>query len=139
MEDDLAALGLKDGALYVQKNYSLSLTPEQIINEWRTLALIHYKTTVPIKKPIVDIARHLHKVGCSLAIATSCFPEACEAVLTRYKIQKFFSAVLYTDDFITGKTGADIWLTAAEKLKVDPTECIVFEDSYHSLEGFGKA
>jgi beta-phosphoglucomutase-like phosphatase (HAD superfamily) len=76
-----------------------------------------------------------------LAIATSCFPSACEALLSRCQIRDCFSAVVYTDEIkdesghTLNKTFPDIWLASAGRLGVPPEKCLVFEDLYAALKG----
>jgi beta-phosphoglucomutase-like phosphatase (HAD superfamily) len=77
----------------------------------------------------------LYGAGLKLAVVTSCFPAACEAVLKRHGLRTFFSAVLYTDEVSKDKSFPDIWLAAAERLGQEPARCVVFEDAYYALRG----
>jgi beta-phosphoglucomutase-like phosphatase (HAD superfamily) len=74
-----------------------------------------------------------------LGIATSCFPAACESVLSRHGIRDYFSAVVYTDSVSRNKSFPDIFLACAEKLGVAPKDCVVFEDLYTTLSGIRAA
>ena len=99
------------------------------------MALWYYENTVALKKETADLVRNLHRAGLKLAIVTSCFPAACEAVLKRHGLGPFFSAILYTGEAPRDKSFPDIWLAAAERLGLESSRCVVFEDAYHALKG----
>ncbi|MDR2158900.1 MAG: HAD family phosphatase [Treponema sp.] len=135
LEKDLAAMTLTQAAEYVIRRYGFDRSPGEIIGQWEGMALGSYETTVALKKETADLARELYDTGCALAVVTSCFPAACEAVLRRHGLRHLFSAVLYTDEAPGDKSFPDIWIAAAERLGLEPACCIVFEDSCHALKG----
>jgi HAD superfamily hydrolase (TIGR01509 family) len=99
------------------------------------MVLEYYKTTIPLKKESAALVRKLHRAGLKLAVVTSCFPAACEAVLLRHGLRSLFSAILYTDEVRRDKSFPDIWLAAADRLGLESAHCVVFEDAYHALAG----
>ncbi|MDR1252437.1 MAG: HAD family phosphatase [Treponema sp.] len=135
LEKDLAPLTLTQGAEYVIRRYGIELSPEEIIRQWEGMVLDCYKNTVPLKIETAVLARELYREGVRLAVVTSCFPAACEAVLKRHGLGALFSAVLYTGEAAGDKRFPDIWLAAAERLGLKGPDCIVFEDSYYALQG----
>jgi beta-phosphoglucomutase-like phosphatase (HAD superfamily) len=139
LEKDIETMTLTQAAEYVIRRYGFALSPGEIIGQWEGMALGRYETTVELKKETADIARELYGAGLKLAVVTSCFPAACEAVLQRHGLRAFFSAVLYTDEVSKDKSFPDIWLAAAERLGLESSECIVFEDACHALKGVRRA
>jgi HAD superfamily hydrolase (TIGR01509 family) len=65
----------------------------------------------------------------SLALASGSERPVVEAVLRLEGLGRFFSAVVTGSDVTNGKPAPDIFLRAAELLKVAPPECWVIEDS----------
>jgi HAD superfamily hydrolase (TIGR01509 family) len=135
LEDRIIAMTVNQSAEYIQSRYVFSLAPGEILAQWQNLVLSRYEKTVPLKTETAQLARDLKAAGLKLAVATSCFPAACEAVLRRHKLRDLFSAVLYTDDFPGDKREPGIWHAAAHALGLEGAECVVFEDSLHAMQG----
>jgi HAD superfamily hydrolase (TIGR01509 family) len=146
LEGVLAALSLSQAADYVIKNY-FNIAPDRlpsaaaVIGQWGDMVLEEYTQRVPLKPGAGDLVRSLALRGMKLAIATSCFPAACEALLSRCQIRKYFSALVYTDEIkdesgrTLNKTFPQVWLAAAARLGAPPEKCLVFEDLYAALKG----
>lgn len=135
LEKNLAVMTLNQSAEYMIRRYGFDCSPLEIIDRWQEMVLGYYKTTIPLKKKTADMVRELYDEGRALALVTSCFPAACEAVLQRHSLDSFFSTVLYTDEVFRDKSFPDIWTAAAERLGLENAECIVFEDAYYALKG----
>ena len=139
LEEKLTAMTLEDSAEYVTGFYNIDLPPSQIINEWEAMVLHQYTHTIPLKEGAEELIERLASGGMKLGMATSCFPAACESVLSRHGIRKYFSAIVYSGSVKRNKTFPDIYLACAEKLGVEPEHCVVFEDLYISLAGIRAA
>jgi HAD superfamily hydrolase (TIGR01509 family) len=135
LEKDLIPMTLTQSAEYVIRRYGFDLSPVEIVRQWEGMVLGCYETAVPLKQETADLVRDLHGAGLALAMVTSCFPAACEAVLKRHGLRPFFSFILYTGEVSKDKSFPDIWIRAAERLGLESAECIVFEDAYHALPG----
>ena len=116
---------LTQSAVYVISHYGLALSPAQVISEWEALVLHQYTYTVSLKDGAEELVKFLSSRGMKLAVATSCFPTACEAVLSRHGIRNYFSTIFYSDQVGKDKTFPDIYLACAEGLGVEPEACIV--------------
>lgn len=76
--------------------------------------------------------------GLKLAIASSSHPVVIETVITRLdlnSIKTYCSAV----NELRGKPAPDVFLTAARKLGLKPSECLVFEDSVAGVKAAKQA
>ncbi len=77
----------------------------------------------------------LHAHGVKTAVVTSSNQPKMESV---YRAQpgfcSLFDAILTSEDFEYSKPHPDCYLKAAERLDVQPDECIVFEDSFNGLK-----
>jgi HAD superfamily hydrolase (TIGR01509 family) len=141
LEGVLSSMSLSQAADYVIQNYRCDLPPAGVIGQWEGMVLAAYKRQVPLKPGAGELVRALAFRGKRLAIATSCFPAACEALLARCRIREYFSALVYTDEIrdnagrTFNKTFPDIWLTAAARLGTPPEKGLVFEDLYAALKG----
>lgn len=60
-------------------------------------------------------------------------------ILKSLKIEEKFAAIVDGTDVSNAKPDPEVFLTASEKLKVNPNECIVFEDSVAGIEAANSA
>ena len=63
-----------------------------------------------------------------MAIATSSCDTLTLPVLKHCNISSYFSSICYTHDVGRTKDFPDVYLLAAERLGVSPSDCMVFED-----------
>lgn len=77
----------------------------------------------------------LHAHGVKTAVVTSSNIPKMESV---YRVQpsfrKLFDAILTSEDFAYSKPHPDCYLRAAARFGADPSECVVFEDSFNGLK-----
>jgi HAD superfamily hydrolase (TIGR01509 family) len=139
LEEDIASMTLTQSAEYVKDRFNIPLAPEEIIAAWEGMVLGQYERTVPLKRGAAELLSRLARQGLRLAVATSCFPAACEAALRRNRIRDYFSLILYSDRIKRDKSFPDIWLACAEGLGLAPEKCVVFEDMYRALKGVRSA
>jgi HAD superfamily hydrolase (TIGR01509 family) len=82
---------------------------------------------------IIDLMKDLHQNGMKLIIASSSPSEAIQEVLETLYIQEYFDGYVSGMMVENSKPAPDIFLLAAKHLSVEPSECIVIEDSYHGI------
>jgi len=78
---------------------------------------------------LFELIDHLGHLRLPIGVATSSYREYVEDLLGRYELLAKFDAMLTMEDVTRGKPDPEIYLLAAERLGVAPTEMIVFEDS----------
>ncbi|KAJ4780857.1 Bifunctional riboflavin kinase/FMN phosphatase [Rhynchospora pubera] len=131
MEKEEKRLGQmhKDSAAAIVRDYELPLTPE----EYTEAIMPLYRERWPQAKPVpgvVRLLRHLHKHGVPLGLASNSVRKHIETKISHQQGWKeYFSVVLGVDDVKNGKPSPDIFLEAAKRLGVDPTSCLIIEDS----------
>ena len=77
--------------------------------------------------------------GVALAVATSAPPKNIVFTLDELDLRRHFHTVVGAADVKQGKPHPDVFLKAAEKLGIDPAECIVFEDAPMGVEAARRA
>jgi sugar-phosphatase len=82
---------------------------------------------------VYDVVEFFWNQRMPMAIASSSYLSIIEAVVNRLKLNGFFD-VTYSAEFEKyGKPNPGTFLTTAKKMKVDPTNCLVFEDSLNGV------
>ena len=96
---------------------------------YREMAAEHLETM--LVPGIRDFLAEYHYVP--KAIATNAEPENVSFLLDRAKLRPFFEAVVDGHQVEKPKPHPDIYLRAAELLRMAPDECVVFEDSHSGV------
>ena len=92
----------------------------------------HAMMLVPGAREMVATAAALP--GVALAVASSSAQHFLDDKIDRYGLRPFFGAHVYSADHVAhGKPAPDIFVFAAAKLGIAPSDCLVIEDSAHGI------
>ncbi len=81
-----------------------------------------------------DVLTVLHERGFGIALATSTARELALRRLGQHDLERHFDRIVTGDEVVEGKPAPDIFLRAAEALGVEPSACVVVEDSVVGVE-----
>ena len=84
---------------------------------------------VPMKPGALEILNCLKENNFKIALATSAKRNRMMMQLKMGKIENEFDAIVCGDDITNSKPNPEIFLKAAQKLSVNPENCVVVEDS----------
>ena len=125
----VAAMQFRQIAEYTIARFGLSDTPEALMEEWDHMARVMYATVVEAKPYAREYLAALKASGAKLAVATSLPPMLREPAMKHVGIFDYFDDVVSVDDAgDVGKTEPDVYLLAASRLGINPSDCTVFED-----------
>ncbi len=116
------------------EDFQLSATVEEIIkaNEEAKETLIRSEG-YPFIPYIKELMWDLHENGMKLIIASSSSAAAIESVMNSLGINGIFDGYISGMNMKHPKPAPDIFLAAAKQLGVEPSECLVIEDSNHGV------
>lgn len=89
-------------------------------------------------EPIVEIARK-YRGSCRMGVGSGSTRDAVQQILKHIGLDDFFDAVVGAEDTENPKPAPDVFLRVAELIKVDPTDCRVYEDADLGLEAARRA
>jgi HAD superfamily hydrolase (TIGR01509 family) len=97
--------------------------------------LAHARTAVGValKAGVVELLEFLERAGIPRAIATSSGHPTVIRTLGPHDLLPRFQAVVAAGDYARGKPAPDPFLTAAERLGVEPAACLALEDSHNGV------
>ena len=81
---------------------------------------------------VADLARLWHG-RVPMAVASNGERENVKSSLRSVGLLDLFDTVVAAEDVSRGKPAPDVFLEAARRLKTDPTQCVVLEDSDEGL------
>ncbi len=131
----ISPLGAERAAVYTIQRFGLDETPDKVVREWFDMAKKEYAVQVTCKPFAKEYIKHLYESGVKLAIATSSDRELFMATLEREEILDYFSHIVTVNEVERGKGYPDVYEKAAEKLKINPHKCVVFEDLFTGIFG----
>jgi HAD superfamily hydrolase (TIGR01509 family) len=106
--------------------------PDEINNEVVRRMLASYRAHLPLIPGATDAVRRLAK-RYPLGLASSSNREIIDTVLEVAGIAGCFKATVSSEEVARGKPAPDVYLEAASRLGVDPTDCAAIEDSHGGI------
>lgn len=98
-----------------------------------------YKNDIQALKGLPEFLRSLEEKNIPIAIGTSAPRSNVDFVLSHIHLGKYFTVILDESDVEHGKPNPEIYLKVAARLGVEPSRCIVFEDSLSGVESARRA
>ena len=92
------------------------------------------KDGIPLKRGLHELLNYLKENGYKVAVATSTSRDRAEYLLKLGGVLEKADYVICGDEVVNSKPDPEIFLKAAEKLGVEPKECMVLEDSGAGIE-----
>ena len=131
----LAPLTFRETAEYTIELFRLKETPEAIMAEWNRMAVDAYSREVEMKPHAKDYLSHLKQKGIKLSVCTALSPELYVPALEHHGILRWFDAIVTTDEVNSNKSLPRPFIAAAERMRVPPEKCLVFEDIPAAAQG----
>ena len=121
-------LGLTKAAELTRELYGIKESPEEIILEWRQMAIDMYRDEVQLKDGAIELLELFKKNGLKLSIATANDEELYMPCVKRLGIGKYFDFIADVNSSKEGKNSAKIYLDLAKDMLSKPENTLVLED-----------
>ncbi|WP_159737245.1 HAD family hydrolase [Vibrio atypicus] len=107
---------------------------EALHAEWRVNydAIVKHQA-IPVKQGVIELLNWLKENGIPTAVATSTHREVATIKLKLAGLDHYFDNLTCGCEVSHGKPDPEIYLLAASRLNVEPTQCIAFEDSNNGV------
>ena len=134
-EDNRELLGRKelDCAKILIKRYNLRCTPEELVREKESIMERLLKTQSNERPGVSSILSAAKNLGLPMAVASSATLATINLVVDILSIRPFFKALASGEEVKHGKPAPDVFILAAERIGVDPTHCLVIEDTFNGV------
>jgi mannitol-1-/sugar-/sorbitol-6-/2-deoxyglucose-6-phosphatase len=133
---DVVTTGMRvDEVVALRRSYQDWGTPSDAVVADRITAAVARR--VPAEAELcpgaLDALAWCRERGLRVGMATGSRWEVLDAVLARFGLDRMLDVSVSAEDEVYGKPHPAIYLTAADKLGVAPTSCVVFEDAINGL------
>ncbi len=88
----------------------------------------------PMLPGVLDFLIAAQRLGFPMAVASSSNREWVEGYLTKLDIRKYFKVVCTSNDVTNVKPDPELFLLAAKRLGISPSEAVIFEDSPNGIK-----
>lgn len=119
-------------ARFTKEYYHLPETPEEIMAQWRGMALDAYAHTIPLKPGAQALLDALRAKGQRMALLTAGLPELARSALARHGLENYFEGLFFAQDAGLEKRNPQVYHLAAERFGVPPQSCVLIEDAPHN-------
>jgi beta-phosphoglucomutase len=113
---------------FLSIDYTPSISLEKLIDHKSRIYSRASFTKIRPYSHTIDFLSKLPK-ACRCALVTSSTQNEVDTVLDHFNIRRYFSAIVTADDVKHGKPSPDGYNLAAQRLGVEPSQCIAIEDS----------
>lgn len=140
MDDQRAAMGRStiEWAQVMQERLALDMTLDEIMAQVIALVLGRLEARLPVLPGAID-AVTLCASSYRIALASGSPTLLIDTIMRLTGLDGVFEAIIYGDDMKEGKPAPEIYLTAAERIGVDPKRCLGIEDSGNGLRALRAA
>jgi sugar-phosphatase len=107
--------------------------PRELMDRYDSLMVETMKREVPLMKGARKLIGMFRKLKLPVALATCSTHEHIDAVIDKYHLRDAFDLLVSAARNMPGKPHPEVFLRTAGLLKVDPTRCLVFEDSFYGV------
>ncbi|MBA4136514.1 MAG: HAD family phosphatase [Opitutus sp.] len=109
------------------QHYALPLDADRVFVEKEEIFL-ELQGELQVIAPVVDFARHIAR-HFPVSVASGGPKPIVRQTLERVGLLDLFPIIVTPEDVVHGKPAPDMFLLAAAKMGVPPTQCLVFEDA----------
>lgn len=135
-EDEAAFNGLylRESLILAKERFNLDKSYEELLCDFFGYLKERYLTESEPKNDIIPFLEKLKEKGVRMGIATATGEPALEAVLKKYGMLDYFSAIYSTYTVGASKTEPKVYDVVLEKLGTDKNSTWVFEDALYAAK-----
>ncbi|MDD5415521.1 MAG: HAD family phosphatase [Candidatus Daviesbacteria bacterium] len=117
-----------DGAKDMVLRFSLPISAQELVmvKKARVKELL---TSLEPEPGLIELLANLKQNDYKVAIASSSYLETIRKIIQDLGVAKMIDKLASAEEVKQGKPAPDVYLLAAEKLGVSPSECLVLEDA----------
>ena len=113
-------------AALLGRHHGLTLDPDAVTHD-KEVGFMSSSQKLDLILPVVEFARKVSR-DYPVAIASGGTRDVVASTLRKTGLAPLFPTVVTADDVEHGKPAPDMFLLAAQRMGVEPTKCLVFED-----------
>ena len=130
LQDYFAVWGSdKDMCLRFVEKFRIPISQMELLEQKNKLFKEMYIYKVTPQEGLLDLLRTLRENHYLLAVCSNSQMHEIKIVLKTIGVEHFFDQIISAESVKNGKPAPDCYLLAAQKLNVQPADCLVLEDA----------
>ncbi|OOM74537.1 2-deoxyglucose-6-phosphate phosphatase [Clostridium puniceum] len=118
----------------IKNRYKINKSIEEIISYRVEIAKRKIiKSDLEPIEGIRELLKDLKNKNIPAAIASSSPRDFIEVVVSKFRLNDYFSYIVSGEEVANGKPAPDVYIETAKKLGIPPKDCIVIEDSKNGV------
>ena len=134
IREDVRTLSLYQSAVYLKKEYDLSLSVEEIMKGINKMIEHFYIYDVLPKQGVIDFLDKMKSLKIPMCIASASDRYLIEAALNRCAMSHYFDEIFTCSEVGQGKDQPVIFRNAMEHFNAKRSTTLVFEDAFHAIQ-----
>lgn len=134
LREALKPMSLAQAARYLQREYALSLSVEEILAGINQTVERFYAQEVQPKPGVEAFLRRLRETGIAMCIATATDRPMIRAALRRCGLERYFDAIFTCGELGHGKDEPIIFRAAMDYFAASRASAVVLEDALHAAQ-----
>jgi HAD superfamily hydrolase (TIGR01509 family) len=120
-------------AEYTIARFGLAVSPRDLIGEWREIASEEYPN-LPLKPGAGEYLRKVRDAGVTTVLTTSQVPELFLLALDNHGLTDLFDVIADVEKVGIAKSESEFYLNVADRMSVNPGDCIFYDDVLPALQ-----
>ncbi|WP_419725787.1 HAD family hydrolase [Terrisporobacter petrolearius] len=137
--EKINSMSFEKVAQYTIERFNLQEIEEDLIKEWNEMAIYEYSNNITTKPNVKEYLAKLKENNIRIGLSTSSPKILYESVLKNNHIYEYFDVLVSLEDVKRDKNYPDIYLLTAERLDLNPQDCVGFEDVLVGINTLKKA
>lgn len=137
--EKINSMSFEKVAQYTIERFNLKEREEDLIKEWNEMAIYEYSNNITLKPNVKEYLEKLKENNIRIGLSTSSPKILYEPVLKNNHIYEYFHVLVSLEDVKRDKNYPDIYLLTAERLDLNPQDCVGFEDVLVGINTLKKA
>lgn len=130
---------MQESSAILKELYGLSESVDDIVKERLEILKELSDMELKLMPGFLELVDYLEINKIKMALATGSPKNFVDYVIKKFSLERFFDAVITGDDVIYGKPDPEIFIKAAERMKIKNENCVVVEDAVNGLEAANAA
>jgi beta-phosphoglucomutase family hydrolase len=122
----------QDVVMILNEQHGSAVDPDSVAETKAAIFRQRIPEVLPVR-PVADFARQTHG-RLPMAVASGSEEPTVRACLMATNLMHLFDIIVTPKDVRRGKPAPDMFLLAAERLAVDPADCLVLEDGQSGMD-----
>jgi HAD superfamily hydrolase (TIGR01509 family) len=120
--------------LELKRIYNIKTSIDDLIKRHvETVMKLFRESDIQPTVGIIKLLELLKSNNIKTAVASSSSQDLIDLVISKLKIASFFDELITGEDAPMGKPAPDVFLMSAKKLRAEPSDCVVIEDSANGV------